>query len=46
VPVGIDAAELERVVLARERIRELLAGRTPERVINAGGRLVNIVVRD
>ncbi len=46
VPVGIDAAELERVVLARDRVRELLAGRTPERVINAGGRLVNIVVRD
>ncbi len=46
VPVGIDAAELERVVLARDRIQELLAGRTPERVINAGGRLVNIVVRD
>ena len=46
VPAGIDAAELERVVLARDRVRELLAGRTPERVINAGGRLVNIVVRD
>ena len=46
VSVGIDAAELERVVLARDRVRELLAGRTPERVINAGGRLVNIVVRD
>ena len=31
---------------ARDRVRELLAGRTPDRVINAGGRLVNIVVRD
>ena len=46
VPVGIETAELERIVLGRERIRELLAGRTPERVIHAGGRLVNIVVRD
>jgi len=46
VPVGIQAAELERTVLARPRIVELLAGRTPDRVINAGGRLVNIVVRD
>ena len=31
---------------ARPRIRELLAGRTPDRMIHAGGRLVNIVVRD
>ena len=46
VPVGTGTAELERIVLDRERIRELLAGRTPERVIHAGGRLVNIVVRD
>jgi leucyl-tRNA synthetase len=46
VPVGIDAAELERLALDRPRVQELLAGRTPERVINAGGRLVNIVVRD
>jgi len=46
VPVGMDGAELERQALARDRIRELLAGRTPDRVINAGGRLVNIVVRD
>ncbi len=46
VPVGIDQAELERIVLARDRVRELLAGRTPDRVIHAGGRLVNIVVRD
>jgi leucyl-tRNA synthetase len=44
VPVGIEPAELERLALDRPRIRELLAGRTPERVVNAGGRLVNIVV--
>ena len=46
VPVGIDGAELERIALDRPRVRELLAGRTPDRVVNAGGRLVNIVVRD
>ena len=46
VAAGIDGAELERIALDRPRIRELLAGRTPQRVINAGGRLVNIVVRD
>src|SRR3990172_7186833 len=46
VPAGISESELEQVVLARERIRELLAGRRPDRVIHAGGgRLVNIVVR-
>ena len=46
VPAGISGVELEQVVLARERIRELLAGRTPDRVILAGGgRLVNVVVR-
>ncbi len=46
VPTGISEIELEQIVLARERVRELLAGRTPDRVIVAGGgRLVNIVVR-
>ena len=42
---GIDQEELERLVLERPRIVELLAGRTPDRVVHAGGRLVNIVVR-
>ncbi len=45
VAAGIDQAELERIVLERPRIVELLAGRPPDRVIHAGGRLVNIVVR-
>ncbi len=45
VPTGIEQAELERLVLAAIAILELLAGRTPDRMINAGGRLVNIVVR-
>jgi leucyl-tRNA synthetase len=46
VPAGIDQAELERIVLTRERVVAVLAGRTPDRIIHAGGgRLVNIVVR-
>ena len=46
VPVGIDAAELERLVLASPRVQALLAGRAPDRVIHAGGgKLVNLVVR-
>ena len=40
-------ATVEQAVLASARIQELLAGRTPDRVIHAGGgRLVNLVVRD
>ncbi len=47
VSAGADAAEVEAAVLASPRIQELLAGRTPDRVIQAGGgRLVNLVVRD
>jgi len=46
VPAGISDEELKQIVLARDRVAELLAGRTPDRVILAGGgRLVNIVVR-
>jgi leucyl-tRNA synthetase len=45
VPVGIDPAALEALVLASPRIQTLLAGRTPSRVIQAGGgKLVNLVV--
>jgi len=47
VPVGIDAAALEALVLASPRIQTLLAGRTPARVIQAGGgKLVNLVVAE
>jgi hypothetical protein len=47
VPADIDPAGLEAAALASERIQALLAGRTPMKVIQAGGgRLVNIVVRD
>ena len=45
VPVGIGQAELEALVLARPKVVAAMAGRTPDRVIHAGGRLVNIVIR-
>jgi leucyl-tRNA synthetase len=47
VPVGISEADLETAVLASERIKSVLAGREPLKVIHAGGgRLVNVVVRE
>ena len=47
VPANADAAAIEAAVLASPRIQQLLAGRAPDRVIQAGGgRLVNLVVRD
>jgi len=45
VPVGISEADLERVVLARPRIVTALGGKAPLKLIHAGGKLVNIVVR-
>ncbi len=46
VPAGISQAELEQLVLARDKVRAVLGGRVPDKVIHAGGgRLVNIVVR-
>jgi leucyl-tRNA synthetase len=45
VPAGISDIELEQVILARDKIVAALGGRTPHRIIHAGGgRLVNIVV--
>jgi leucyl-tRNA synthetase len=47
VPTGIEGPALEALVLAAPRIKAILAGRVPDRVIHAGGgRLVNLVVRD
>jgi leucyl-tRNA synthetase len=47
VAADITAADLERAVLASERVQMLLAGRAPSKIIQAGGgRLVNIVVRE
>ncbi|MFM2106545.1 MAG: leucyl-tRNA synthetase [Chloroflexota bacterium] len=46
VPAGIAEAELEALVLAREKVVAALGGKRPDRIIHAGGgRLVNIVVR-
>ena len=48
VVVAADAspAEIEAAVLGRDRIRDILDGRTPDRIVVAGGgRLVNIVIR-
>jgi leucyl-tRNA synthetase len=45
VPVGIAEAELERLVLARPKVVAALDGKQPLKVIHAGGKLVNIVVR-
>jgi hypothetical protein len=36
---------LEAIVLARPKIMAALEGKTPLKVIHAGGRLVNIVIR-
>jgi leucyl-tRNA synthetase len=45
VPAGISEVELEQLVMARDKVRAALDGREPDRIIHAGGRLVNIVVR-
>ena len=46
IPVGLPEAEIEALVLARPKVVAALAGKSPDRVIHAGGgRLVNIVVR-
>ena len=46
VPSETGDAELERLVLAAPKVQAALAGRTPDRVVVAGGgRLVNLVVR-
>ena len=45
-PADATTADIEAAVLARERIRAILDGRAPDRVVVAGGgRLVNLVVR-
>jgi leucyl-tRNA synthetase len=45
IPAGLAPEEVERIVLAREKIQAALGGRAPDKVIHAGGRLVNLVVR-
>jgi leucyl-tRNA synthetase len=47
VPARISEIELEQVVLARDKVRAAIGDRRIARVIHAaGGRLVNIVLRD
>ncbi|HYK94421.1 MAG TPA: leucine--tRNA ligase [Candidatus Dormibacteraeota bacterium] len=47
VSSSADGASIERAALASAKVQAILAGRTPDRVIQAGGgRLVNIVVRE
>ena len=47
VAADVSGPDLERAVLASERVQAVLAGRTPVKIIQAGGgKLVNIVVRD
>ena len=45
VPMALSQAELEAVVLARPKIVAALEGKQPLKVIHAGGKLVNVVVR-
>jgi hypothetical protein len=45
VPAGTSGPELEALALSRPKIVAALGGRAPDRIIHAGGRLVNIVVR-
>ena len=48
VIVDADAtvADIEAAVLASDRIREILAGRAPDRIVVAGGgKLINLVIR-
>ena len=43
VPADVDAAELERLALADEKVKELIAGKTVRKVVVVPGKLVNIV---
>jgi len=45
VPAGIDAAEMQKVALASEKVQSLIAGKQVVKVIPVPGKLVNIVVK-
>jgi len=46
VPADASEADIEAAVLARARIRAILDGRAPDRIVVAGGgKLVNLVIR-
>ena len=45
-PADASAADIEAAVLARDKIKAILDGRAPDRIVVAGGgKLVNLVVR-
>ena len=44
VEAGISQAEVERLVLAREKVQAYLNGGKPKKVIYVAGRLVNLVI--
>ena len=47
VPAAVQGPDLEAAALASPKIAAILAGRTPDKVISAGGgKLINIVIRD
>jgi leucyl-tRNA synthetase len=43
VPIGATEAELEKIALANERVREFTAGKTIRKVITIPKKLVNVV---
>ena len=45
MPAGLDAAEIERRVLEREKVRAALEGHEVLRIVHVQGRLVNLVTR-
>jgi leucyl-tRNA synthetase len=46
VAADASAAEIEAAVLARDKIKAILDGKAPDRIVVAGGgKLVNLVVR-
>jgi leucyl-tRNA synthetase len=46
VPADASTADIEAAVLGRERIRAILDGKQPDRIVVAGGgKLVNLVIR-
>ena len=46
VPADASPADIEAAVLARDKIKAILDGRAPDRIVVAGGgKLVNLVVR-
>jgi hypothetical protein len=47
VPADATEEQLKAEVLVDPRIATILAGRTPDRIVFAGGgKLINIVIRD